>query len=272
MGRADASVCWLARRGGPLGVVVLEHFAGLGLGDRLPTLPGDVEDDERDHEADDRVGEVCAPSATTAALASTPRLTKPSTRACLPSATSGGALRGDGRRARRTCAAISLPMKPITPAAASSQRWESCCGWMKRSIVWAERDAGREMKMAAHDREPGELFAAKAAQEEGEPERDRGERVAEVVDQVGEEGDAERARVDGNACATAVTVRMARLQETARMPARERRIERSTRPCECSCSSWSWLVVVVVVPLGDASGQRLQLVGFVVLAEHGSVG
>src|SRR2546428_5740506 len=42
-----------------------------------------------------------------------------------------------------------------------------------------------------------------------------------------------------NACTSAVIVRIARLQETARMPARERRIERSTSPCECSCSSCS---------------------------------
>src|SRR5438876_8882175 len=42
-----------------------------------------------------------------------------------------------------------------------------------------------------------------------------------------------------NGCTSAVIVRIARLQETARMPARERRIERSTSPCECSCSSCS---------------------------------
>jgi len=45
-----------------------------------------------------------------------------------------------------------------------------------------------------------------------------------------------------NACASAVTVRIAKLREIARIPARERRIERSTRPCEWSCvsSSCSW--------------------------------
>ena len=39
------------------------------------------------------------------------------------------------------------------------------------------------------DGEPGELLAARAAQEERDAERDRGERVAEVVDQVREQRD-----------------------------------------------------------------------------------
>ena len=38
-------------------VVFVEHFAWGGVRDRLPAFPGDVEDDERDDEADDRVGE-----------------------------------------------------------------------------------------------------------------------------------------------------------------------------------------------------------------------
>src|SRR6266566_6780185 len=42
-----------------------------------------------------------------------------------------------------------------------------------------------------------------------------------------------------NAWARAVTVKIARLHETARMPARDLRIERSTNPWECSCSSCS---------------------------------
>ena len=40
------------------------------------------------------------------------------------------------------------------------------------------------------DREPGELLAAERAEEERDPEWDRGECVAEVVDQVGEQRDA----------------------------------------------------------------------------------
>ena len=47
-----------------------------------------------------------------------------------------------------------------------------------------------------NDRESCNLLAAKRAQEESDPERDRGERVAEVVNQVGEQRDASRQHVD----------------------------------------------------------------------------
>ena len=51
-----------------------------------------------------------------------------------------------------------------------------------------ERDAGGD-EDREHDGEPGQLLAAEAAQEERDPERDRRQRVAEVVDQVGEQRD-----------------------------------------------------------------------------------
>jgi hypothetical protein len=40
--------------------VLVEHLAGSGLGDGVPALPGDVEDEGGDEEADDRVGPVQA--------------------------------------------------------------------------------------------------------------------------------------------------------------------------------------------------------------------
>src|SRR5262249_2595394 len=46
------------------------------------------------------------------------------------------------------------------------------------------------------DREASPAFSTCAAEEEGEPERDRRQRVAEVVDQVGEQRDAEDDDVD----------------------------------------------------------------------------
>ena len=51
-----------------------------------------------------------------------------------------------------------------------------------------EGDAGGD-EDREHDGEPGELLAAEGAQEERDPERHRGQRVAEVVDQVGEQRD-----------------------------------------------------------------------------------
>ena len=58
-----------------------------------------------------------------------------------------------------------------------------------------ERDAGGD-EDREDDGEPGESLAADAPQEERDSERDRGERVAEVVDQVGEQRDRARERED----------------------------------------------------------------------------
>ncbi len=64
---------------------------------------------------------ISRPSARTIALATTARLTRPSVRACAPSAISAGL--SSARPARvRICAAISLPTKPMIPAAASGHR------------------------------------------------------------------------------------------------------------------------------------------------------
>ena len=38
--------------------MLVEHFTRVRLGNRLPAFPRDVEDDERDHETDDRVGKL----------------------------------------------------------------------------------------------------------------------------------------------------------------------------------------------------------------------
>jgi hypothetical protein len=68
------------------------------------------------------------------ALTTTPSETNPSVRAWLPSAINAGL--DSLRPARsRTWAATSLATKPITPAAASTQRWVSSCGWRNRWMV-----------------------------------------------------------------------------------------------------------------------------------------
>ena len=58
-----------------------------------------------------------------------------------------------------------------------------------------ERDAGADEDRRDHE-ETGSFLAPGAAKEEGNPEGERGEGVAEVVDQVGEEGDAAAQQVD----------------------------------------------------------------------------
>ena len=125
-----------------------------------------------------------APSATTAALASTPRLTKPSTRAWFPSATSAGLLRRLPAR-ERIWAAISFPTNPMTPAAASHHRWVSVCGWMKRRIVWTSATTALTKIRQDHG-DPRPTFAARAAEEERKTKRDRRQGIAKVVDEVGQ--------------------------------------------------------------------------------------
>src|SRR2546425_9975003 len=39
-------------------LMLVEHLAGIGLGDGVPAFPGDIEDDEGNDKADDWVGEV----------------------------------------------------------------------------------------------------------------------------------------------------------------------------------------------------------------------
>ena len=52
-----------------------------------------------------------------------------------------------------------------------------------------QRDAGAD-EDREHDEVPGDLLASLAPKEEGDAERDRGQGVADVVDQVCEQGDA----------------------------------------------------------------------------------
>ena len=59
----------------------------------------------------------------------------------------------------------------------------------------AERHKSTD-KDREHDRNTGQTFSFDAAEEEGKAERDRGQRIAEVVDQISEQRDAECARVD----------------------------------------------------------------------------
>ena len=74
-----------------------------------------------------------------------------------------------------------------------------------------------------------------------QPEWDCRERVTEVVDEIGEERHAEHERRRSRSAPAAVTVSTTRLSDTALIPARERRIERSTRPWEWPCPcSWAW--------------------------------
>jgi hypothetical protein len=65
-----------------------------------------------------------------------------------------------------------------------------------RQILWVnqtldrlvQRDARRD-EDREHDREPGQLLAPKRTQKEGDPQRHRRQRIAEVMNQIGKERD-----------------------------------------------------------------------------------
>jgi type IV secretory pathway VirB10-like protein len=65
---------------------------------------------------------------------------------------------------------------------------------MKRSIVCTSATSADED--CQHDAKTGQPLPAHTAEEEGKPKRNRGQRVTEVVDQIREQRNAERARVD----------------------------------------------------------------------------
>jgi hypothetical protein len=84
------------------------------------------------------------------------------------------------------------------------------------------------------DREPRDPLRPKRAKKKCEPDRHRGERIPDVVDQIREQR-TEPVSTRITACTSAAASNTPRLSETALSPARERTIERSTSPCECPC-------------------------------------
>ena len=130
--------------------------------------------------------------------------------------------RGCGSRRRSSCPRTQRPA-PASPARCSTSRGE-----ISRAI--ASYPATHALaKIATTTAQPAQR-SARAAQHEGRAERDGRRGVAEVVDQVGQQGDAagrdKHQRLDA-----AVSARTARASETARTPARERLIESAqTRP------------------------------------------
>jgi hypothetical protein len=87
------------------------------------------------------------------------------------------------------------------------------------------------------DEQPGPALRPGRAQQEGGTERDRRCGVAEVMDQVGEQGNT-AAATKIVSCAQAATASTASESPTASSPARERLMLSSTSPCECPWPSW----------------------------------
>ena len=135
-----------------------------------------------------------APSATHAALRTTPIETIASERACSPSAMSAGLSR---RRPppSRTRAAIALPAAPTAPA--SGER-EQVVG-RERVDDPVDRESARDhgaREDRQHDEEPAARSARGERSRNARAERHGGQRVAGVVDEVGEQRDAAGGDVD----------------------------------------------------------------------------
>src|SRR5215212_1226758 len=104
----------------------------------------------------------------------------------------------------RNTATASLPTKPMTPATATAPSKAIAWGWMSRSTAWWPATTALDRMMATiaiPARSPaqpvGEAVGGLAAREhEGDPQRHRGDRVADVVDGVGQEGHAARGQDD----------------------------------------------------------------------------
>src|SRR5207247_5073689 len=95
-----------------------------------------------------------------------------------------------------------------------------------------------------HDRERGPPLTARAPEVEGDPEWNRGERVSEVVDQVGEQRDAQGPGVDERLSERRQDqdAEAPRDRANARPRTEDRAVDKAVRVpvppwrCACSCS------------------------------------
>ena len=164
----------------------LDEFAWLGGGDGAPGVPGDLEDHECDRESDQRVGDWCAEADGDGA----------GDDAEGDVAVGAGVVAvGDQGGAGESAAAAESDLGGELVAEEADQAGGGEHPEVRQVLRvdeaedrFVERDAGGD-EDGEHDGEAGELLGAEGAQVEGDPERDGGERVAEVVDQVGEQRD-----------------------------------------------------------------------------------
>lgn len=165
----------------------------LGAANGVPRFPGDAQDDQCDHEADDRVGDLRAERDDDRAR----------NNAEGDEAVDAGVLAvGDHRGARESpSSAEPYPGGKLVAGEADGARSSKHpeVGQVLRVDETlhrlVERDAGGD-ENRKHDRETGEPLAADAAQQEGDAQRHRRQCVAEVVNQVREQGDGMRERED----------------------------------------------------------------------------
>jgi hypothetical protein len=160
---------------------------------RLPGVPGDLEDDERDHKPDDRIRNA------------EPRSNEECARDHAERHESVDARVVTVGNERGACEAAPGPetdlRRDLVPEEAdrAGGRQQPKVGQLARIDEALDRLSQRDESAdedRQHDAKPSPPLAARASEKERHAERDRRERITEVVDQVGKQCDAQRPRVD----------------------------------------------------------------------------
>ena len=91
----------------------------------------------------------------------------------------------------RIFAAMTLPRYPTAPAPASAQRWSSGVGSMRRRTASTPATHGGGEDGGDHE-QAGAALGALGPHQERDAQRDGGQRVTEIVDEVREQRDGAR--------------------------------------------------------------------------------
>ena len=214
--------------------------------DRPPRLPGDPQDHRADGEPDERVGQGEAQRDHPRAGHDTQRDVRVSTGmgavgykgvALEPATGTGADQRGD-----------PVAREPERPSRRERQQVLDVLGREQSVHSLVAGDAGAD-EDGRDDRQPRPTLRLGAPKRESDPQRDRGGRVAGVVDQIGEQRDLPEAEKT-TTWTPAVSPSTSSAQATARRPARERLIEASTSPCV-----WAWAWCSIPSADRDRSGR-----------------
>jgi hypothetical protein len=171
----------------------ITRLVGLGGGYGAPALPGDAEDQDRDYEPDHRVGDAEADRDDCGAGEDAEADDAIDPGVVSVREKSGATQATTGPQPHSSCDLVAdesdQPRRGKEPEVGEGARVDETVDRLSK------RDKGAD-EYRQDDRKPGETLATCAAEEEGEPERDRGQRVPEVVDQIREQRNAERPRVN----------------------------------------------------------------------------
>ncbi len=175
-------------------VVVADVFeVDRGLADGVPGVPGDLQDHEGDRQADDRVGDLSTERDHDRTRDDTQR--DEAVNARMVSVRCHRRARESFARVQAHLRRYLVPDETDHTGCGERPEMSQMLGVNEPQDGLVEGDTGGD-EDRQHDRQAGDLLTADAAEEEGDPERDRGQCVAEVVDQVREQRDRAGERED----------------------------------------------------------------------------